>query len=80
MNRIKVFAFTCSSILFLGFLANVIAGTLGQFGIIGDVSEALLLFGSCFFFVIAVLIMEYQEQDSSQLNSNQTLKGEPKSE
>ena len=72
MNRVKQLAYTCAVILMSGFLANVFAGALGQYGIIGDVSEALLLFAACFFFVIAVLLTEYQVQDSSQLNSNQT--------
>ena len=72
MNQVKRLAFICSTILIIVFLANVIAGAMGQFGIISDVSEALLLFGACFFFVIAVLIKEFQEQKSSQLNSNQS--------
>ncbi len=62
---------TIAGLLFAVFLGNVALGALHIGAVLGDVSEMLVLFGACVFFVIAVLGLERKEKASGPHVSKQ---------
>jgi len=63
MRRIGRVSILAAASLFAVYFLNVLLGAMRIGVFMNDVKEMLTLFGACIFFVIAICILERQEND-----------------